>query len=99
MYYVYVLHCGDGNLYTGYSADLKARLKCHHDGRVLSTKGRRPVELVFYEAFAVKSDAIRREGYLKTTAGKRAIKLMLREWFKAKDGGTPSVAEDSPNTD
>jgi len=48
---------------------------------VFATKGRQPVELIFFEAFKNMKDAKRREVYLKTTAGKRAIKLMLREYF------------------
>ena len=82
MFYVYVLLCGDGRLYTGFTSDLKQRLKQHKKGEVFSTKGRLPVELVFYEAFLRKSDALRRESYFKKTAGKRALKLMLRDWFR-----------------
>ena len=51
MYYVYVLHCGDSKLYTGYTSDLKQRVKRHKAGEVFATKGRLPVELVFFEAF------------------------------------------------
>ena len=85
MYYVYVLFCGDGKLYTGYTSDLKKRVERHRKGEVTSTKGRRPVKLIFYEAFTHRKDAERREKYLKKTAGKRALKLMLREFFKARD--------------
>jgi len=41
----------------------------------------RPVRLVFYEAFLHREDARRREAYFKKTAGKRALKLMLRQFF------------------
>ena len=81
MYYVYVLRCADNKLYTGYSADLRKRVARHVTGQVPSTKGRRPVQRVFYEAFLDRKDARRREAYLKKTAGKRALKLMLREFF------------------
>ncbi len=64
-----------------YRTDLRKRVARHEDGEVLSTKGRRPVKLIFYEAFEHRKDARRREAYLKTTAGKRALKLMLREFF------------------
>ena len=86
MYYVYVLGCGDGLSYTGFTTDLRARLVRHRNGAVQTTKGRLPVRLVFYEAFVHKADALRREGYLKTAAGKRALKLMLREWFRSAEG-------------
>jgi len=39
------------------------------------------LKLIFYEAYLVKSDAQRREMYLKTTKGKRALKLMLADYF------------------
>lgn len=43
------------------------------------TAPRRPLELVFCEFYTSGDDAKRREGYLKTTAGKRGLKLMLRD--------------------
>ncbi|MFH1767491.1 MAG: GIY-YIG nuclease family protein [Patescibacteria group bacterium] len=82
MFYIYILHCGDKKLYTGYTTNIEKRLKRHRSGEVFSTKGRQPVELIFLEAFKHMQDAKRREVYLKTTAGKRAVKLMLREHFK-----------------
>ena len=81
MYYVYVLQCADGRLYTGYSANLKERLRAHKNGEVFVTKGLRPVSLIFYEAFIHQQDAKRREKYLQTTAGKKALKLMLRRYL------------------
>ena len=53
VHYVYVLLCGDGHLYTGYSSNLRERVRQHERGEVFSTKSRRPVRLVFYEAFAI----------------------------------------------
>jgi len=44
------------------------------------------VKLILYEAFIHRKDAERREGYLKKTAGKRALKLMLCELFKESPG-------------
>ena len=81
MYFVYVLLCGDGDHYTGYTTNVEDRLLRHQRREVFSTKGRQPVELIFYEAFAHMADAKRREAYLKTSAGKRALKIMLREYF------------------
>ncbi len=60
MYYVYVLLCGDGLHYTGYTEDVFARLQRHQNREVFSTKGRQPVELIFYEAFMHMQDAKRR---------------------------------------
>lgn len=65
-------------LYIGYSANLENRLKSHNYGNVKSTSSRRPLKLIFCEFYLFEKDARNREMYFKTTAGKRAIKLMLR---------------------
>lgn len=79
MYYVYVLQSmKDGNLYVGYTSDLRERLKLHKAGRVESTKERRPLKLVYYEACTNQEDALHREKYLKTAYGKRYLKNRLR---------------------
>ena len=76
---VYILQSQqDRNLYIGYTMDLKRRLTEHFHGRAKSTSHRVPFRLVFCEYFSVKSDATRRERYFKTSAGKRALKIMLR---------------------
>jgi len=82
-YYVYVLRSlKDGLFYIGYSEDLKTRIKDHDSGKNTSTKDRRPLELIFYEAFPNKFDALRRERYFKTTKGKTTLKQMLEEYLK-----------------
>ena len=88
MFYTYVLQSlKDKKMYIGYSANLKNRIKQHLSGLVLSTKGRLPIRLIFYEAFLEKADAMRRENYFKTTPGKKAIKLMLRDTLKSNIAG------------
>ena len=80
MYFVYVLQSlKDYKLYVGYTVNLDLRMKAHNLGTVLSTANRRPLKLIFYECYTNKVDAVRREKYLKTTTGKRALKLMLKE--------------------
>ncbi len=80
MYYVYVLLSNkDNKFYIGYTANLHDRLKVHQVGGVLSTKNRRPLKLVFYEAYIGKQDAVRREQYFKTNPGKKTLGLMLRD--------------------
>jgi len=82
-YYVYILFSlKDYQFYTGYSTNLKKRLIYHNTGLVKSTAARRPLKLIFYEVYSNKGDALRREGYFKTTAGKKALKIMLRETLK-----------------
>jgi putative endonuclease len=84
-HYVYVLRSlKDGLFYIGFSDDLKIRVKDHNAGKNISTKNRRPLELVFYEAFSNKPDALRRESYFKTTKGKVTLRQMLREYLVQK---------------
>ena len=83
MYYVYVLRSQkDGNLYTGFTSDLKKRFQKHNDGSVISTKNRKPFDLVYYEASLNKTDALHREIYLKTAWGKKYLKSRMKEYFK-----------------
>lgn len=80
MYYVYVLlSLKDKKLYIGFTSDLRRRLKEHNAGRNVSTKSRLPLKLIYYEAHLSKTDAVRREGYFKTTKGKSTLKQMLRK--------------------
>ena len=82
-YYVYVLQSEkDGNLYVGYTDDLKKRMNEHNSGRVPSTKNRTPLKLVYYEACLNQQDATKRENYLKTTWGKRFINSRLEQYLK-----------------
>ncbi len=65
MYFVYILRSHlDKKLYTGYSSNLKQRLSQHQDGEVVSTRNRRPLELIYYEAYYRKELALRREKFL-----------------------------------
>ena len=82
MYYTYVLYSKkDGNFYTGFTQDLKQRFEQHNKGKVESTKDRRPLELVYYEACLNRSDATHREKYLKTYHGKAYIKRRLKSYL------------------
>ena len=84
IYYVYILRSlKDGKFYTGYTADIERRLSEHIDGKVISTKFRRPLALVYYEVSFNKKDALHRESYLKTTYGKRYIKNRLRYFIES----------------
>ena len=84
MDWVYMLACGDGTLYTGWTNDLRRRLAAHRAGRGAKyTRGRAPLRLVYAEACADRSAALRREAAIKSLP--RAKKLALAaQW--AKDG-------------
>ena len=87
MYYVYVLiSLKDRNFYVGYTDNLKERLKQHQQGKVMSTKNRRPLKLVYYEACLNQQDATHREKYLKTSWGKRYIKNRIKNYLKLSNG-------------
>ena len=78
MYYVYVLRSlKDNEIYTGYSSNLKSRIDRHNAGLVISTKNRRPLKLVYYQAFLSKKDATKEEIYLKS-GGKAKNNLKTR---------------------
>ena len=64
--YTYIVRCADGTLFTGWTNDLKKRIKAHNDGKGAKyTKTRRPVELVYFEHFATKEEAMSREYHIK----------------------------------
>jgi len=82
MFYTYILQSKiDKQFYTGYTDDLQKRVKEHNDGKVISTKNRLPLKLVYYEACLNQQDATHREKYLKTAWGKRFIKTRLKNYL------------------
>lgn len=79
MYYLYILRMSNGKLYTGSTKDLRMRMNEHNRGNVTTTSKSLPVKLVGYEAYSLKSDAQRREKFLKTTEGKRLLREQYRD--------------------
>ncbi len=77
MYYVYVLKSGkDNKLYIGSTSNLKKRLKEHNNSKVESTSYRRPLEIIYYEAYKEEKTARKREKLLKK--GKANMELRKR---------------------
>ncbi len=70
MYYVYLLKLSNNDIYTGSIKDLKQRVADHQEGKNISTKPFRPIELIYYCAFPAKTQAIKFEMYLKSGSGK-----------------------------
>jgi len=82
MYYTYVLRSlANVRLYTGYTSDLRKRLKQHNAKKSTYTKNRGPYELIYYEACKNEFDAKAREKYLKSGMGKRYIYNRLKRFL------------------
>jgi len=83
MWYTYVLISKkDGNFYIGCTKDLKNRFFQHGNGECASTKHRRPLKLVYYEACLSENDMRAREKYLKSGMGHRYLKNRLKDSSK-----------------
>ena len=81
-YYTYILRSQkDQKLYTGFTSDLRKRFSQHNDGMNISTKGRGPFELIYYEVCKNLKDATSREKYFKSGHGKRFIKERLKRFL------------------
>lgn len=85
MFYVYVLQSNkDNGIYTGYTNDLRRRILEHNGKMNQSTKGRAPLELKYYEAYASQADAKQREYRLKHSAGARtALKRRITNCLRS----------------
>ena len=64
--FVYILECGDGSLYTGWTTDVEDRIKTHNSGQGAKyTRSRLPVKLVYFEEVDGRSAALKREAAIK----------------------------------
>lgn len=82
MWYTYLIKSKkDNHWYTGITEDLRKRLSKHNNGEVPATKGRGPLELIYYEACISQDDAVAREKYLKSGMGKRYLKNRLKRFL------------------
>jgi putative endonuclease len=76
VWFVYVLRCVDGTLYTGITKDLARRTKQHNDGTAARyTRGRRPVKLVYQEPQRGQSLALKREAAIKKLTRRQKLAL------------------------
>lgn len=95
MFYIYILQSlKDYKLYVGYTGNLKNRFIEHRKGRVLTTKTRRPLVLIYYEAYRVEKDARIREKFLKTGQGREFIKKNIIYSRVSAQGGPQSQADE-----
>ena len=78
MNYVYILRCADDTLYCGWTTDLIARIAAHNSGSGAKyTRSRLPVELVYYEEYDDRHEAMSREWYIKRLSRKEKLKLIF----------------------
>lgn len=77
MNYIYIVKCSDKTFYTGWTNDLEKRIEMHNSGKGAKyTKARLPVELVYYEAFDTKEEAMSREWHIKRLSRSEKQKLI-----------------------
>lgn len=77
MYFVYIMRCADGTLYTGYTDDIARREAVHNSGRGAKyTRSRLPVKMVYHESFATRSEAMKRECAIKRLSREQKLKLI-----------------------
>ena len=78
-YYAYVIYSSSyDKYYKGHCQNLENRLKEHNAGKTKSNKAFRPWKLVYYETFETRQEAITREKYFKTSAGRKFLKKVMR---------------------
>lgn len=76
-WYLYILHCGDGTLYTGITTDVEKRLEAHRAAKGAKyTRGRQPLELVYREACESHSHALKRELAVKKLTRQEKLALI-----------------------
>lgn len=77
MNYTYILRCNDNTLYTGWTNNLEKRLAAHNNGTGAKyTRCRLPVELIYYESFETKQEAMHQEAMIKKLSRKQKEQLM-----------------------
>lgn len=79
MFYVYILRCNDNTLYTGYTVNLDKRIQKHNRGLGAKyTRGRLPVKLVYFEEVDSKSEALKREYFIKSLKRNQKLDLIRK---------------------
>lgn len=84
-WYLYILQCRDGSLYTGITTDVEKRLEAHRSGKGAKyTRGRGPLELVYRETCEDHSQALKRELEMKALARQEKLRL-IDQWKSARE--------------
>ena len=89
MNYTYIVECGDGSLYTGWTNNLEKRIQAHNAGKGAKyTKSRLPVKLVYSETFDTKEEAMSREYAIKHMKRKEKLRLIAQKNETIEESGT-----------
>ncbi|MFA6807708.1 MAG: GIY-YIG nuclease family protein [Eubacteriales bacterium] len=80
MYYVYIVECSDGTLYTGWTVNLEERIKKHNSGKGAKyTRSRSPVVLKYFEEFDLKVEAMKREYKIKKLSRDEKLHFFVQD--------------------
>lgn len=83
--YTYIVECGDGSLYTGWTNHLVERMKKHNAGKGAKyTRSRLPVRLVYYEVFSTKEKAMQREYAIKQLSRRDKLAIIEQQPLRIK---------------
>jgi predicted GIY-YIG superfamily endonuclease len=97
-WFVYMVRCADGSLYTGIAKDVARRFKQHNHGTASRyTRSRLPVELVYQEVQPDQSTALKREAAIKAMDRREKLTMAERKWQPAKGVRQVARLEDIPN--
>ena len=91
-FYVYIVRCADGSLYTGHTENLEMRIAAHNSGALRGyTFSRRPVHLIFDQDFQSRDDAFRLERQIKGWSRRKKLALSRGDW-----DALPELSASSP---
>jgi putative endonuclease len=83
-FFVYILLCNDGSFYTGYTQNLKRRVRLHKNGKGAKyTKSHKPKNVAFVELFESRSEALKRERRIKKMSHKQKQKLIIKNNYSS----------------
>ncbi len=99
MFYVYILLCSDGSYYTGHTDNPEKRLYEHNEGILKNyTETRRPVRLIFQQAFNTRDEAFRAEMRIKGWSRKKKEALIRDDWSEVSDLSRKKMGRRNPST-
>jgi predicted GIY-YIG superfamily endonuclease len=97
-WFVYIVRCGDGSLYTGITKDLTRRCQQHNAGTASRyTRSRRPVKLIYQEIHSSQSSALKREATIKTMTRREKSTMIQQQKTSTKGEREIAHLEDIPN--